>query len=286
MSHLTDDASSAVATPTTTATSLSVSTSSCHSDQSSAIHDEQATSALVQYSPLFHGPMIVYRAGSVLFHVPHYGHSPETREFEAKFLNVGVANGPGSSDDCPIILDSSVSSSDFTLFLQTLYHAPGSFWLSSGPAALESWSTILRLCSLWKLPTLHARVVTEIENSFCKALTSAVEKIMLGKNMGVYKWVKDGCYAFTFRDNSLTHMEKSKLDPETYTKLLEVREKRVTWALNNFKSLGCTKGPVALVKEMKFNFDDAFRTAFGADVSLAASPPVFSKFSFSLGASV
>ena len=58
----------------------------------------------------------------MLFHVAQYGLTAESKEFEAKFRDIGDKDGSGSSDDCPIVLDSSVSSQDFTLFLQALYH--------------------------------------------------------------------------------------------------------------------------------------------------------------------
>jgi hypothetical protein len=52
--------------------------------------------------------------------VPRYGIPGDAAPFEALFVP-SVADGPGSSDDNPIVLDNDISEFEFASFLKAIY---------------------------------------------------------------------------------------------------------------------------------------------------------------------
>ncbi|VDB95664.1 unnamed protein product [Peniophora sp. CBMAI 1063] len=243
--------------------------SSTNHISSSTSHVKTVTSPAMRHSPLFSGKIVVYAAGSTLFNVTHSGASNEAKEFEHKFYNPRIPNGPGSSEACPIRLSDSVSATDFTLFLQTLYPGAGPSYV--GPVTMENWLTVLRLCHMWNLPLSRTRVVWELEKRFSASLSNSADKIVLGNYYGVHQWVKAGCYALTYRTESLTPEEEDKLSVDLLGKVLKVREKYLSWVVNSMRPIISTQRSTIIAKESIFDFDVAFKNAFGINVEMDLS---------------
>jgi len=148
----------------------------------------------------------------------------------------------GSSDDEPLYLDG-IAKGDFQCFLvvlQSVYH--GRYTNTKEPAApppmagshvlhdcsrgvvhfkSPEWRTVLRLAKTWNSDCVTERAIAGID-----ATASSLEKMEIGLEHAVQRWVLAGLQDLITRDVPLTQSEAPWIDATTFNKVARAREHR------------------------------------------------------------
>ncbi|KAI0309388.1 hypothetical protein OF83DRAFT_1045634, partial [Amylostereum chailletii] len=167
----------------------------------------------------FYFDNVIFKAGNTGFKVvPQYNLPIEDKKFAAwlkSALSQKQPHGPTEQD--PVLLPAEVTSVDFRSLLKACNpNLPGT------TLTLHEWTSVLKLGKIWSLDSLRHKAIEEAERLF--GTSSPLEKVLLGKECTVSKWLIEGYEAFGMRDEMITAVERAKLGIDTFVGLVELRE--------------------------------------------------------------
>ncbi|KZV74169.1 hypothetical protein PENSPDRAFT_749476 [Peniophora sp. CONT] len=175
-----------------------------------------------RHSSRFSVQIVVFEADGVIFEVPRYGvpQSATIAAFEARFpCPREDPECPGSSVDNPIVVHC-VTEVEFCCILTAMYPPTGQtalFELTS-----EEWTIVFRLAKMLGLVLLRAAAFDHVD-AYVTSQTS-IEKIKTGIQLEEIRWIQRGFREIAIRNSTVTVEERQALTPETYLRLLELRE--------------------------------------------------------------
>ncbi|KAF4620305.1 hypothetical protein D9613_001083 [Agrocybe pediades] len=179
---------------------------------------------------VFNFQIIVFQVEDTVFEVLKAGFNVPGSIFETMFsLPQGSpeegSGVEGSSRDHPIFLPG-VTASEFHIFLRVLYP----FMNQSDVTEYDEWLSVLRLATMWDFKKIRSRAITHLNYHPFLTQKSAAEKISIGRQYRVTRWIKDG-YETLCQDppqdlgETNGPSEPFGLDWETIAKIYIVREK-------------------------------------------------------------
>ncbi|KAF6756740.1 hypothetical protein DFP72DRAFT_893638 [Ephemerocybe angulata] len=129
---------------------------------------------------------------------------------------VGATSEEGATRENPIKL-TGCTTSEFQSLIEVMYPRQ-----LSGPPALtkEEWTGVLKLARLWDMPAVAKVSIEKLSAMNLKA----VEKIKLGKEHGVPKWLKEGYIALVGDLSIVSQKEMETLSWQTAFRVLWARD--------------------------------------------------------------
>ncbi|KZV74172.1 hypothetical protein PENSPDRAFT_225074 [Peniophora sp. CONT] len=180
---------------------------------------------------LFKFRTVVFEAGGTRFRVPWFDEPGIAEEFQTKFtfpLDDEEQDVPGSSARNPIRLDEDVSDADFASLLKATYPPPG--YQAAPRLSFDEWMSVLKLSTKWNLTKTRDHAL--VGSDAIAQNKTPLEKILLGKEYNVTKWLEEGYRALVTRWSGLSEEEMSALDVQTQLRILRLRDSAWEGLLN------------------------------------------------------
>lgn len=129
---------------------------------------------------------------------------------------MGASSEEGATHENPIKL-TGCTTSEFQSLIEVMYPRQ-----LSGPPALtkEEWTGVLKVARLWDMPVVAKVAIEKLSAMDLKA----VEKIRLGKEHGVPKWLKEGYIALVDDLSIVSQKEMETLSWQTAFRVLWARD--------------------------------------------------------------
>ncbi|VDB94153.1 unnamed protein product [Peniophora sp. CBMAI 1063] len=209
--------------PATGSVPSDATSSSSSGSGSDLIHDEK-----------FYMQTVIFLAGRTLFKPPVYALPKEDGIFSSMFA-LPNSTGEGSADDNPIRLPPDIAAEDFRCFLEACIPKPD--WEKPSKMSVEAWMRVLKLATMWNLESLRAKAITSASNELtASGESSIIDKIVLGKQYSVSRWLLEGYEALAKRDARLTPGERDQLGPESASRVWDLREESFAWFRKQVKA--------------------------------------------------
>ncbi|KAI0319287.1 hypothetical protein OF83DRAFT_1170360 [Amylostereum chailletii] len=155
-------------------------------------------------------PMVIFVVQGVQYHVHRYFSTRDSQNFHDVFLEQ-------PSDSRHLELSAAVKTSDnFDPFLSILY--PKTFGQIELSTAKE-WISVLQLSSEWGFTSIRAMAI-----KFLQSLVSPIDRIVLGNDFGIDRWIAPGYIALCARPHSLTLAEVKQLQMKDVVSVTTIRE--------------------------------------------------------------
>ncbi|VDB94152.1 unnamed protein product [Peniophora sp. CBMAI 1063] len=227
----------------------------------------------------FYFNSIVFRAGKTHFKVPAYALPTEDGVFSAMF-EFPNKNGEGSSDRNPIRLPEEVTAMDFRSFLKACIPMPDN--VEPPKLTVHEWMSVLKLSKMWCLEDLSEQANEGADDEVSAIADAAadgiLQKILLGKQYSISRWLLEEYESLGKRDTYLSASERTVLGVETSFRISELREKSWTWAHPRRQTVAVTGvfyAPVSSGESYKdrdgFDYASAIKTIFDSELRMDPS---------------
>ncbi|KZV76191.1 hypothetical protein PENSPDRAFT_747885 [Peniophora sp. CONT] len=224
----------------------------------------------------FYMESVTFLAGRTLFRPPVYALPKEDGIFAAMF-ELPNGDGEGSSDENPIRLPPDVTAEDFHSFLDACVPMPG------GPPKLsiEEWMSVLKLSTMWCLDDLRNKAICSADQEVATLAENedrVIDKILLGKQYRVSRWLLEGYEVLGRRDVRLSANERDRLGMASALRVWELREEYWAWTRSrptrpsagymNAYAMGARVEDPVYEDRNKFDFQSAVQKIFAEELNL------------------
>ncbi|KAH9965393.1 hypothetical protein BC827DRAFT_1265398 [Russula dissimulans] len=204
------------------------------------------------------GADLVVRVENTLFCIHRFFLTRDSSYFRDS-LKGKPTQGPGSSDNDPLVLDN-VLEVDFECLLWVFYNPKYSIY----NASVEKWSSILKLANKWDFVEVKELAVRELQN----IQIPPIQKIVIYQTYSIDRNLLQPAFtALTTRDEPISIQEGRELTLETALPLARARELARAPVLNGKKS-GNPRSPVNLAG---IDLDSLIKDVFELPPSPASS---------------